>query len=135
VVIECAIGCATCEATVGGSTSCTLTKDGFSLIAGVIINCHPNCKSCLGTTSSDCETCYEGTTFEGGRCTGCTDPNALECLSSNVGFSTLCIPGFTPTFYNSGGVVVDGGTCNACSDFCLKCDSTGPTNCDLGECK
>lgn len=120
--------------TVGGATSCTETSNGFSLVAGVIIACDASCKKCSGTSSNACTECYDGTTLNGGQCSGCTDSFATDCLKVNNAFSTACVDGYTTTFYSSEGSVTSGGTCRACAPNCHKCDSAGPTKCDSNQC-
>ena len=72
--------------------------------------------------------------MSGGTCGACTDPNALACLSTNAAFAVICKAGYSAAFYTVNGSVTGGGTCQACGDFCSKCDSAGPGNCDSGEC-
>ena len=104
-------------------------------MGGTIVVCDINCKTCSGATSSDCTSCYYGKALAGGICGSCTDTNAVSCLETDAGYSTSCIPGFTSAFYtDSTGTKQQGGTCRACSLFCLKCDQNGPGNCDSGNC-
>ena len=98
-----------------GEPICTETKAGFSIVSGLIVKCDASCKTCAGTTSSLCLSCYFGKALNGGTCTDCTDANALTCLSSNAAYSTLCKTGYSATFYVSKGVVTGGGSCFACS--------------------
>ena len=97
-------------------------------MAGNILKCDPSCKSCSGTTLSDCLSCYQGTTLQGNQCISCTDSNALSCLPFNLAFSTSCIQGYTAAFHSTG------GTCQACALNCKKCDQNGPGKCDSSWC-
>jgi hypothetical protein len=103
-------------------------------VAGTLIKCDTTCKSCSGKTASDCLTCYQGQALNGGQCQGCTDPNALTCLPTNVGFVSVCKLGYSSAFYIVNGTVQNGGTCQPCGLNCLKCDQNGPGTCDLNKC-
>ena len=97
--------------------------------------CAPSCRSCFGTTSNDCTSCYQGMVLNGGQCLTCTDSNAVSCSSLDLAYSTSCLPGFTSIFYvDSNGTSINGGVCRSCALNCKKCDQTGPGSCDDGYC-
>lgn len=134
-VYQCPAGCLTCDVNAKLQVSCTSAKDGYSIVLGIILPCDPSCKTCSGSTSSSCTSCYFGKALKGGSCIACTDSNALTCLSTNADYSLTCKSGYTSTYTSiSGGSQQTGGVCRACSSFCDKCDNSGAGNCDKGHC-
>ena len=132
--LVCATGCETCVALVSGGTACTAANDGYSIVGSSLIKCNVLCKTCSGTTATDCLSCYPGTSVYAGTCTSCTDPNALSCLSTNAAYAVICKKGYTSAFYTSNSATQEGGTCQACALHCNKCDQNGPGNCDEHDC-
>ena len=60
----------------------------------------------------------------------CTDPNALNCSSLNVSYSTSCKSGYTSVYFTGS----TAGTCSACAQYCKKCNNAGPGFCDANGC-
>ena len=130
--LRCQSGCRVCIASQANTeaTICILAKQGRSLVGGQIRVCASSCKTCDGSSSSVCTSCYPGTTLSGGACVSCTDANALTCSSLNVSFSLTCRRGFTAVAFSG----FTTGLCNQCSLFCSSCNTAGPGNCDSNGC-
>lgn len=74
--------------------------------------------------------CFDFYALIGGKCVPCMDPYAVSCLKTNLNYSIFCIPKYTvqtSKYYIN-------RQCIPCADNCLKCDVTGPGNCDTYQC-
>lgn len=134
-VVLCEPGCMACVASSSSTTGsvCTKAADGYSIVAGIVLKCHPNCKSCVSYLTNICTACYLGSVLRSGTCIACGDPNALLCSSLDVNYALVCKDGFTGGAYSTSAAIT-GGTCQACSAFCRSCLFNGPGNCDSNGC-
>ena len=100
------------------------------MINGVASKC--SLSNCLTCTSGGaiCTSCSDGNTIVGGSCIACLDHNAISCLSTNLNYSTTCIPKYSVETSNTN----SGKNCLPCGNNCLKCDINGPGNCDSYQC-
>ena len=131
----CEAGCQACQVSSTSSTGsvCTLAAAGYSIVGGVVVKCHPNCLTCASYILSICTSCYPRSVLKSGTCVSCTDPHALVCSSLNFNYALICEPGYTGGAYSTSSAVT-GGTCQACSLYCVSCLSNGPGHCDSNGC-
>jgi len=134
-VVLCEAGCQACVSSSSSTTGtiCTLPENGYSILGGVVLKCHPNCLTCASYLISVCTSCYLGSVLRSGTCVSCSDPNALTCSPLNVAYSLTCKVGYTGGA-SSTSVVTTGGTCQACSAYCRSCFANGPGQCDANGC-
>jgi len=134
-IVRCEAGCQKC----GGSpdnnlgTRCLEAADGYSIVGGLVLKCHPICRSCVAYLNSLCTACYPGSILKGGTCISCGDANALTCSAINIFYALTCKNGYTAGFFHRS-VFFNGGNCQPCALFCRSCLSNGPAKCDANGC-
>ena len=132
VFLKCPAGCRVCTVSQGNANLaiCTKARKGYSIVGGNIRKCDTLCKTCQGSSTTVCSSCYTGYALVSGTCQSCTDPNAKTCSSRNLAYSLTCKRGYVSGYFAN----VTAGVCSACAQYCKKCTSSGPGNCDANSC-
>ncbi|KAL4473929.1 hypothetical protein ABPG74_022793 [Tetrahymena malaccensis] len=100
--------------------------------------CDPTCKTCNGSSSRNCLTCYSGYYFStlisqqgiciqcDSSCTQCTGPSNNECQQCQKGVQqkppSSCITCPVSQYF-------DGNQCQYCSNLCLTCFDSSANSC------
>lgn len=131
--MRCTSGCKVCTASKTNSkqTTCLRARRGYSIIGGSLRKCAPSCKRCRGASSTVCTKCYSRSTLVAGACSSCSDSNALSCSAFNSSYSLTCKRGYTAVAF----ATFTSGLCNACAQYCARCNNAGPTKCDPTGCE
>ena len=146
----CDANCTSCQSTPTTCTSCGL---GFTPVASVCLPCHASCKTCNGTSISQCLTCSpdralsaDGTCHKlcpinfyydftldscnvcNADCAECSGQSEFDCLACSPGKFLLssgkCAAECPPRTF-----IINGNQCSPCHSTCQSCTASSPTSC------